>query len=70
MNMDKNKTTVPQVDTNLNNNPETKEKEMHLNIKETIAKNKEVIEKNREMLQNHQSIHSVNLKTLSKESTE
>ncbi|MFC7684467.1 multidrug transporter [Ureibacillus sp. GCM10028918] len=48
--MDKNKTSVPHLDTNLKNNPETYDKEMHLNIEETIAKNKEIIEKNREML--------------------
>ncbi|KGR76985.1 hypothetical protein [Ureibacillus sinduriensis] len=63
--MDKNKTTVPQVDTNLNNNPKTNENEIHLDIKETIAKNKEIIEKNREMLEN-QMIHPLNLKMFSK----
>ena len=42
--MEKNKTSVPHLDTKLYNN------EIHLNIKETIAKNKEIIEKNREIL--------------------
>ncbi|MBD8036692.1 multidrug transporter [Solibacillus sp. A46] len=41
--MEKNKTSVPHLDTKLYDN------EIHLNIKETIAKNKEIIEENREI---------------------
>ncbi|MDN4492971.1 multidrug transporter [Ureibacillus aquaedulcis] len=52
--MDKNKTSVPQLDTNLKNYPEANDNEKRLNIKETIAKNKEIIEKNREMLRKYQ----------------
>lgn len=50
--MDKNKTSVSHLDNNLKNNPKTNGNEMHVDIKETIAKNKEIIEKNREMLKN------------------
>ena len=48
--MDKSKTSVPHLDTKLKNHLEIYDKEIHLNIKETIAKNKEIIEKNREIL--------------------
>ena len=41
--MEKNKTSVPHLDTKLYDN------EIHQNIKETIAKNKEIIEENREI---------------------
>ncbi|MCM3722907.1 MULTISPECIES: multidrug transporter [Solibacillus] len=48
--MDNSKTSVPQLDTKLKNHLEIFDNEIHLNIKETIAKNKEIIEKNREIL--------------------
>ncbi|MER2258360.1 MAG: multidrug transporter [Priestia megaterium] len=48
--MDKSKTSVPHLDTKLKNYLEIYDNEIHLNIKETIAKNKEIIEKNREIL--------------------
>ncbi|QCR31051.1 multidrug transporter [Lysinibacillus sp. SGAir0095] len=51
--MDKNKTPVPHIDTNLNTDPETNDNEKDLNLKDTIAKNKEIIEKNRNMLQKY-----------------
>lgn len=41
--MEKNKTSVPHLDTKFYDN------DIHLNIKETIAKNKEIIEGNREI---------------------
>ncbi|RHW34007.1 multidrug transporter [Lysinibacillus yapensis] len=44
------KKTLPQIVKNFKNIPETNNKKMHPNIKETIAKNKEIIDKNREML--------------------
>ncbi|BAK15292.1 hypothetical protein JOC25_002505 [Solibacillus kalamii] len=47
--MDKSKTSVPHLDTRLKNHPELYDNEIHLKIKETIAKNKEIIEKNREI---------------------
>ena len=50
--MDKNKTSVSHLDKNLKNDPETNDKELSIDIKETIAKNKEIIEKNREVLKN------------------
>lgn len=52
MDMDKNKTSVPHSETNLENNPKANDNEKPLSIKETIAKNKEIIEKNLEMLRN------------------
>lgn len=59
--MDKNKPSVPHFDTNLKNNPEINDNEMHLNIKKTIDKNNEIIEKNREMLRKYKNIHLLDL---------
>jgi hypothetical protein len=50
MEVEKNRLSVPHLDENLKNNHETNDKEMHLNIKKTIAKNKETIEQNRKLL--------------------
>ena len=48
--MEKNKTSVPHLDPKLKNHLDIYDNEIHLTIKETIAKNKEIIEKNREIL--------------------
>ncbi|MEK5186209.1 multidrug transporter [Solibacillus sp. FSL R5-0691] len=48
--MEKNKTSVPHLDTKLKNHLDIYDNEIHLTIKETIAKNKEIIEENREIL--------------------
>ncbi|GHI01343.1 hypothetical protein [Neobacillus kokaensis] len=50
MDFEKTKPSLPHLDKSLKNNHETNYDEMHLTIKEIIAKNKETIEKNRKLL--------------------
>ncbi|WP_338472831.1 hypothetical protein R4Z10_08945 [Niallia sp. XMNu-256] len=51
MDTEKNKPSVPHLVESLKNNYETNGNELHLAIKQIIAKNQELIEKNREILQ-------------------
>lgn len=57
--MDKNKTTVTQLDAN-QKSPGSNDSEMDMDLKKTIAKNKEIIEKNREMLGKYKIVHNLN----------
>jgi hypothetical protein len=50
MDIEKNKPSVPHLYENIKNSHKTSDNEMHLIIKETIAKNKEIIEQNRKLL--------------------